>query len=365
MIFLTTPLVDQIRLMREYGVDRRYYPRAAARLGLAAVVEPISRFERKRFERLKPDVEAIKDPVFVLGFGRSGTTLLHNLLCQDERFGHVSNYQALAHSISLIGKKWLPGLLKQVTPATRPMDNVAVAMDMPQEEEIAIANNGRDAPLHFMSFPRYSSEIYDPYVFFDSLDEDKISAWRTGFLDAIQKASILCGGKTLVLKTPTNTARIPLLLDLFPDARFIYIHRCPYAVYRSMLNMYDKILPSETLQEINWTQVEKSVVRNYQLTIGRYLEHRGQIPEQNLLELRFEDLESDPLAAIRKTYAQLELPDFSEAEPGLVKYLETLTGYQKNSFEYSPELIERVNAECGTGFEPFGYEFLNPDQVCR
>jgi hypothetical protein len=36
--------------------------------------------------------------------------------------------------------------------------------------------------------------------------------------------------KPLLIKSPVHTARIPLLLRLFPKAKFIYMHRNPYEV---------------------------------------------------------------------------------------------------------------------------------------
>ena len=44
-------------------------------------------------------------------------------------------------------------------------------------------------------------------------------------------------GRPLVLKSPPHTARIRLLLGLFPDARFVHIHRDPYVVFRSTRHM--------------------------------------------------------------------------------------------------------------------------------
>ena len=45
--------------------------------------------------------------------------------------------------------------------------------------------------------------------------------------------------KRLLIKSPIHTARIPLLRRLFPQATFIYIHRDPYAVYKSAIHMAD------------------------------------------------------------------------------------------------------------------------------
>src|SRR5687768_18104609 len=41
-----------------------------------------------------------------------------------------------------------------------------------------------------------------------------------------------------ILKSPPHTCRVPTLLRLFPDARFVHIVRDPYAVYPSTLHLW-------------------------------------------------------------------------------------------------------------------------------
>ena len=44
----------------------------------------------------------------------------------------------------------------------------------------------------------------------------------------------------------------------------------------------------------------------------RYLQDRALIPKENLVELRFEDLEQDPMGELEKLYASLDLPDWEQ-----------------------------------------------------
>ena len=101
------------------------------------------------------------------------------------------------------------------------------------------------------------------------------------------EAPRLAGGRRLVLKTPTNTARIPFLLEHFPDARFVHIVRSPYLVWQSMRHMYRRLLPGETLQELDWPALEGWTRAAYVRVMRRYLEDRARIPRGRLFELRF------------------------------------------------------------------------------
>ena len=165
------PLPELLRLARAHTTDERHRGRLRARLIFSALVEPLRWYERLRYGAQLRRTEVAAAPVFLLGFGRSGTTHLHNLFWQDGRFGLVTNYQANVQPIALCGRGWLDRYLAGKMPARRPMDNVAVALDGPQEEEIALLNSTADAPLHFMSYPRALPRIYERFYRGDIAEE--------------------------------------------------------------------------------------------------------------------------------------------------------------------------------------------------
>ncbi len=88
------PLPALRRLLRRYGVNPRFRKRARSRLIFSALLEPLRGYERLRWGRRIRATRIEQPPVYPLGYGRSGTTHLHYLLCQDPQFGVVSNYLA-------------------------------------------------------------------------------------------------------------------------------------------------------------------------------------------------------------------------------------------------------------------------------
>jgi hypothetical protein len=360
--FLPHPVLR--RLLRRYPVDPRYRRRAAARLRFSAMLEPLRWYERLRYaaELRATEVEA---PLFLLGYGRSGTTHLHYLLWQDPRFAAVTNYQANAQPVALLGRGWLQRRFAAMVPRRRPMDNVALSVDAPQEEEIALVNSSEHAALHFMSFPRQLPAIYDRYVSRLAAAEPRVlNGWKAAYLQVLRKATLLGGGRRLVLKTPTNTGRIGVLHEMFPAARFVHIVRDPYRVYQSMRNMYRVILPSQTLQELDWQAIDAWTVSAYEIVMKRYLAERAALGDQ-LFEIRYEDLDARPLEVLGELYAALDLGDFAALRPRMQRYLDGLGSFAKNRFEYPGEVIDVVNENWGFALDAFGYERLRPGQVPR
>jgi len=352
------------RLLARYPVTERARTRARNRLRFSTLLEPFRWAENLLWNRRIRETE-VKAPVFLLGFGRSGTTHLHYLFWQDPQFGVVSNYQASMQPVALIGKGWLPRLFAGSLPSKRPMDNVAITLDAPQEEEIAMVNSSEHAPLHFMAFPKELPEVYDRYVCQLGSDSAVFDAWKHDYLRVLKKATILSGGRRLALKTPTNTGRVRVLAETFPDAKFVNIVRNPYRVYRSMRNMYRKILPRQTLQELDWDEVDQWTLDAYSSLMNKYLDERKLLGDDRLIEIRYEDLDERPLEELEKIYTTLELGDFESVRPKFEAYLTALGDFEKNEFDFPAEIVAAVNENWAFAFDAFGYERVEPGELPR
>jgi len=358
-----TPFPVLRRLLRRYPVDPAYRKRARARLLFAAAVEPLRWYEQLRYGRRLRATPIHPEPLFLLGYGRSGTTHLHNLLWKDPRFGVITNYQASLQPVALLGRGWLEKRLSGLLPRRRPMDNVAITLDSPQEEEIAFMNSSEHTPLRFMEFPRELPGIYDRYLCDMASNPERLASWKRAYLEILRKASFLNHGKRLVLKTPTNTGRVPVLLDMFPDARFVHIVRNPYRVYQSMRNMYRKVLPGQVLQELDWVKMDAWTVDAYARVMRRFLEDRASIPAGRLFEARYEELDEHPIEVLTQLYDGLGLGGFDEARPHLERYLAELGTFEKNRFEFPADVIETVNEHWGFALDAFGYERIEPGRA--
>ena len=104
----------------------------------------------------------------------------------------------------------------------------------PGEDDAAMTTglNPRGAQWGYF-FPKIMMEHFHKYVLFENIPDSEIEGWKRDFIFLLRKISLANHGKQLVLKSPPNTARINLLLSLFPKAKFIFIHRNPYEVYAS------------------------------------------------------------------------------------------------------------------------------------
>ena len=357
-------------IIENRGIARPYWGRAAGILAMSALASPLRIAERLAYSRRVNKVVLDPPPLFILGFGRSGTTHLQNLITQDTRFGYFSTYQGATSTFALTGHDWLKRLFeKGMAKAsggkeqTRPMDNVKISMDTPQEEDLAVANESHMSFVHQLSFPQRSMRWLNKYVLLGAtvdggggLSSRELSHWERTYLGVVRKASLLADGKPLVLRNTVNMARADHLLRLFPKGKFIHIVRNPYTVYPSLLHLYRTLLPLYQLDHYDWPEMERFLVEAYRRTMTKFLRDREGVLRGRLAEVRYEDLERDPLGELERLYAELDLPAWGVCRPQVELYLGTLSGYRKNRFTMSQADIDRVTESWGFAVDAWGYE---------
>ena len=355
-VFSMAPLGVWLRLIVDNGgVPPRYWGKLAKVLAISTLMTPLRVAERLRYGPSRMARVAIDEaPLYIHGFGRSGTTHLHNLLAQDPGFGIVSTFQAIAAPMFLTARGRLERLVANGMPAKRPMDNMAVSVELPQEEEIALANTSHLSFVHHLSFPNRAKEYQEKYATM-RLTSSEMARWQRAYLDVLRKATLASGGRRLVLKSPTNLGRTAALLRLFPDAKFIHIVRNPYVVYRSMTNLYRHVLPICQLDDAEPEDVIAGMLDSYVAMMRQYMKDRESIPPGHLAEVRFEDLERAPMAELERFYEELALPGWKRARQPIGDYLGTLSGYRKNTHRIDPETIDIVDRNWGFAVEAWGY----------
>ncbi len=351
--FSGTSFGDWLEILRSnrFSVDAPYWPRAAIITGNSVLNSLFRHWESFRYGR-ELEGMSIPAPLFVLGVWRSGTTHLHNLLAKDDRFAYPTTFEVF-YPHSFLSTEW-PNRwgMQWFMPSTRPMDNVAYGIQEPQEDEFALAASSLSYMVGLWAFPRHR-EQYRRFLFLRDTDLADQVAWKSALQLFLRKLTFRYG-RRLVLKSPPHTSRIKLLLDLFPDAQFIHIHRHPHAVFKSTCHTWQKVLPWWRLQrgEIH----EEQVIRDYADIYDAFFEQRPLIPAQNFCEVAYEDLERDPISQISRIYETLRLPDFGHVEPALQHYIKSIVGYSRNEFPELPTATrEKLAREWKRCFDEWNY----------
>lgn len=276
------------------------------------------------------DVE-IRQPVYIVGNPRSGTTFLQRLLARDERtFTSMRTWEMiLAPSITLRKVFWalswldrhmgsplhrLLGMLEE----TWQDENVVhrIALRAPEEDEYLL--------VHIFSSLKiwlYAAMVDEAarYTYFDSqMPEQERQRIMTFYRHCVQRHLYAHGdgdsGRHYLAKNPHFSPMIDTLYDTFPDAQIIYLARNPLDVIPSYVS----------LKEDEWQLLgnpkERYASREYVLEMADHwysypLERLEQAPRDSYIVVNFNDLVSNARQTVTAIYERLGLvlsPAFDE-----------------------------------------------------
>jgi len=295
-------------------------------------------------------------PVFILGHYRSGTTHLHTLLNQDDRFASMTMYHTWWPNSYFSG---LTRFLARLSlPSKRVMDNLAYSPDDTEEHEFAILNETPfSAYFGALYFPTLRIETFEWYAMMKCGPHVKKKI-KYSLQRAAKRIFFKTGKKLMYFKNPLDTGRAGFLLDCFPNAKFIYIHRNPIEVFYSTRKMWKNYVPTTAL-EVYDSSDEAEIV--YILWVYRRMMESYFVTKpfiwNNLVEISFDILKSHPLDTLSHIYSKLDLVDFETAREKFYIHLQKIKNYKQNKYKSDPIIEKRIRKAWKIVFDHFEHDF--------
>ena len=296
-----------------------------------------------------------KPPIFIVGHWRSGTTLTHELMSRDSNLAYPSNYDAFVPWHFLVSAGLVKWPVKVLLPSKRPFDNMSIDVDYPQEDDFALMAMGAPSYYRRFGFP----DQQDAFV--EMLDSEKLSeSDRKRLADCVStfyRSLTYRSGRQLVLKSPPHTARIALLREMFPEAKFVHISRHPHKIVPSTMRLWaisDKIHGFHN-PKYNEQELMQHVAKTKSVIYEAYFRDRSLLPESQLVEVSFESLIANPARTIEKIYDQLQLRGVEAVLAMTRKYFEERKGHQQNKHS-SDHLRKQIDEDWTDYMKEFGYD---------
>lgn len=321
---------------------------------LVVFFTPFGWIEALLFNRKVKNIKLEKDPLFILGHWRNGTTFLQELLIRNPNHNYMSMFESIFSNHFLYFEKLMKWLFGLFLPETRPQNNVEIGVDSPHEHEWAIANLCSLSPYFGAYFP-LNVEFYSRYALFKDLSQNQINKIKYYTEYVIKKLYLKKGNKLLILKSPFDTAKVDLLIDLYPNAKFVHIYRDPYEVFFSTKRMHKRTDILFRLQKKH-QDLDKFILNSYRDIYEKYYTDKKLIPEHNLIEIRYEDFIADPIAFIKLIYDKLNLGGFEEALPEIEEYLTCVKDYKRSKYNISLKDKQWIYSYWHTIIDRMGYD---------
>lgn len=306
-----------------------------------------------RYGRRIDETDIESPPVFIVGHWRSGTTLLHELMFLDDRFGTPNTYQCCAPHHFLVSEWFLPKLTSFLMPKNRPMDNMAAGWDRPQEDEFALLTMAAPTPYLRMAFPN------DPPPFMEFLDMQNVAPadlekFERTMLKFVRMVTLKTG-KRVLLKSPPHTGRIEVLAKLFPGAQFVHITRNPYAIYPSTLKLWYALDEAQGFYPPKDEGRPEYVFAAFERMYRGFEDQRTRLDPQQIIDVRYEDLVRDPVGQVERVYQSLRLGDFETVKPKIAEYAAQQKDYKTNVHQMDADLKAEIRRRWSGYIEKYGY----------
>jgi hypothetical protein len=285
----------------------------------------------------------LRDAVVVLGYWRSGTTLLHELLCLDSRYTYPTTHACMNPHHFLFSEA--SALAQKGSSAQRPMDEMEVRPDSPQEDEFALLSLGARSPYEALLIPKILPEalkLTDPR---DLSPQDE-KHWREVFLSFLAGVSVRGTGRPMVLKSPTHGARVDTLRELLPDARYVLIVRDPVTNFESVVRMWRKMFETYALGPlISDDEIREAVLVDRPRFEAKLASATTDLPANRFKAISYESLVADPVGVVEHLYQQLELGGFEPVREALIADTKRRSDYRAKGSLPSEHWQQRIKSE--------------------
>jgi Sulfotransferase family len=292
-------------LLRAYEQEAQLsaFGRVATRWDILRFLSNLLRLREE--EKRSPQIldESIKRPIFILGMPRSGKTFLHNLLALDSANIVPRAWQTIypypEHRAFANGTDRRPKLVAR-----------EFAMFLRFVPELlslhTLDANGAQECIeitgHVMRSLRFDTTHYIPSYQEWLDDAGHLEAYRfhKRFLQHLQYQN---GGGEWVLNSPDHIYALDTLLEVYPDARFVFVHRDPMKVMASVAKLTE-LLRLPFTRNIDRLQIGRQVTDRWVQGAALLIEasERFRHTPDRIFHVRYRDFTADPFGIVSSLY---------------------------------------------------------------
>ncbi|MGK7891784.1 MAG: sulfotransferase, partial [Leptolyngbyaceae cyanobacterium] len=294
----------------------------------------------------------IKQPLFIVGLPRTGSTYLHNLLCQDPAVRWLHLWEAYTPYPSPDPKTYATDpRIKQTqdtfknyeyfTPESTAMHKYDACA--PEECVWLLQNDFACTSFSFLTqIPSYTAWLKG---------QDMTPVYRY-YRQQLQLLDWKFESDRWVLKNPFHLGDLAALQTVFPDACFVHTHRDPTRVVASYCQLIKNLRPVYS-DQVDLQAIGQEMLGILADQVEQGMKARTAIDSQRICDINFNNLVSDPIGTVRQIYHHFGYDLSQKMEQNLQKYISDNPRYKHGKYSYSLGDFSLDNHQVSTMFKNY------------
>jgi omega-hydroxy-beta-dihydromenaquinone-9 sulfotransferase len=335
-------LLPWLRLLYQHRL--RIHPRGlptALRITMISLVQSGLGFIQKMVHGKSWDRPLTSPPIIIVGYWRSGTTFLHEMLCQDRNHAYPNTFECMNPCHFQLTEQQYAKTEANSSSISRPMDDMTISFTSPQEDEFALLALGAPSVYASLLFPGDLDKAKRTLTS-DGLSKGESQRWIEQFKRFLSGVASIRPGR-MVVKSPSHSFKLSLILKAFPDAKVIHIERNPYRVFISARRMWQEMFKIYGLQSYEPAELDRFILETRLEMEGALSQTVASLPASQYQRVTYEELVANPTTALRHIYDTLGLGDFEQVLPILEKYWADTGEYTPSQTALSQDDQEQVD----------------------
>jgi hypothetical protein len=249
---------------------------------------------------------AVERPIFVTGLPRSGTTFLHSLLMADNANGVPHCWQTID-----------PAIVGDAAAETRAIRRVNrqlklfrwIAPDFGAMHPITATAPQEccEITAHVFASLRFDTTHRVPSyrAWLDNAGHLEAYRFHRHFLAHLTRHAP--AQRRWVLKCPDHVFALDAIQQVYPDARFVFVHRDPTRVLASVAHLTE-LLRQPFTRHLDRAAIGRQVCDRWADGAERIIAASEHLPADRVVHIRYRELTGDPAGTVARLYAKFGLP---------------------------------------------------------
>jgi hypothetical protein len=295
--------------------------------------------------------EEIRRPLFIVSLPRTGTTLLHNLLCLDPDIRFLRAWEVVAPALHpKFRANKVDNREKQLKLFLWLLERLAPDFVIAHE----LKADGPDECAYLLWHTFTTEGIFDGMGFFQAYVEwqkmaDKLPSYLY-YRKILQLLQTHQSGDHWVLKAPMHLASLDTLLKAFPDACIVQIHRDPSKAFPSVCSLTAIGTQHLTGARLDLSHIGRIVTEQWICNLEKALDVRKRSNPVQFLDVQYHEVMRNPHGTVRKIYDYFGYPYGAHMDRRITLWLARNKQHKKGVHKYSadqfglsiPEIRERT-----------------------